>query len=185
MTTTTWYDSRFPNPEMTQEEFEFLASHLNPTDVMIEYGSGHSTPNLAPRVRELWTVDHHKVWYSKVKTMCKEFENVKHILVPLDKDRVVPKSWKNNPDAKFGYPTPFECVRTYSTWILTQTKKFDKVLIDGRGRQWVAQFVMNNLAHEHDLFVHDYIDRERYFVIEKFYDKLEVVGSMARFKCKI
>ena len=117
--------------------------------------------------------------------MCKEFENVKHILVPLDKDRVVPKSWKNNPDAKFGYPTPFECVRTHSTWILTQTKKFDKVLIDGRGRQWIAQFIMNNLAHEHDLFVHDYIDRKRYFVIEKFYDKLEVVGSMARFKCKL
>jgi hypothetical protein len=180
-----WYDSRFPKPEMTEEEFSFLASHLTKDDIMIEYGSGHSTPNLAPRVKELWSIEHHPVWHEKVLKMCEEYDNVKHVLIELDEPRIAPADWHTKPEAKYGYPTPFECVKSYSTWILTQTQKFDKVLLDGRGRQWVAQFIMNNLNPNHDLFVHDYIDRERYFIIEKFYDKVEVVGCMAKFKCRV
>ena len=117
--------------------------------------------------------------------MCAEYSNLRHFLVELDKPRVVPAEWRKLPEARYGYPTPYECVKSYTTWILTQEQKFDKVLIDGRGRQWVAQFIINNLKPNHEVFVHDYIDRERYFVIERFYDKVKVVGSMAKFISKV
>ncbi len=180
-----WYDSRFPKPEMTQEEFEFLVENISKDDIMIEYGSGHSTPNLAPRVKELWSVEHHPEWSKKVLEMCAEYDNLRHFLIELDKPRVAPADWRKRPESRYGYPTPFECVKSYTTWILTQEQKFDKVLIDGRGRQWVAQFIINNLKPNHEVFVHDYIDRERYFVIERFYDKVKVVGSMAKFISKV
>jgi len=181
----TWYDSKFPKPEMTEEEFQFLTASFTKDDVVIEYGSGHSTPNLAPLVGELWTVDHHEQWYNKVKDMCSDFTNVRHVHVPFDAPRRPPAAWRHNPESVYGFPTPFECVKSYSTWILTQEQKFDKVFLDGRGRQWVAQMIINNLKEDHELFVHDYIDRKRYFTVERFYDKIEVVGSMAKFKCKI
>lgn len=181
----TWYDSRFPKPEMTEEEFNLVKDHLHSETTMLEYGSGHSTPNFAPHVKELWTVDHHQDWYNKVKSMCSGFTNVRHVHVPLDAPRVPPAGWRDNPEAVYGFPTPFECVKSYTTWCLTQDQKFDIVLIDGRGRQWVAQFILNNLKPDSYVFVHDYIDRKRYFTIERFYDKVEVVGCMAKFKAKI
>lgn len=179
-----WYDLKFSKPKMTKAEFEFLKQSLSTDDIMLEYGSGYSTPNIAPLVKELWSVEHHPTWFKRVSDMCVGFDNIKQFLIELDVPRIPPKDWNLNPNAKYGFPTPFECVKSYSTWILTQSQKFNKVLIDGRGRQWVAQFIMNNLCENHEVFIHDYIDRTRYFVVEQFYDKIEVVDSMAKFKLK-
>lgn len=181
----TWYDNRFPQPEQTEEEFAFLTANFKDTDVLLEYGSGHSTPNLAPLVGKMITVDHHPDWYDKVKVMCAEYTNVEHVLVELDAPRIPPADWSTNPARKYGYPTPHQCVESYVHWPETQTDTFDKVLIDGRGRQWVAPIVRPYLNEGHELFVHDYPDRERYFTIEAFYDIIEVVGTMAKFRSKI
>lgn len=188
-----WYDERFPKPEMTEEEFSFLASHLNQDTSLLEYGSGHSTPNLAPLVKKLTTVDHHPEWYEKVKGMCEEFDNVEHVLVPLNKPRVIPEGWGKTPEARYGFPTPWECVVDYSTWPLTQQqpmrpelpRKWHVVFIDGRARQWVGEFVRRNLWDNSIMFVHDYPERERYFTLENSYDKIEVVGTLAKFKLKV
>ena len=182
-----WYDERFPKPEMTQAEFDYLASHLSPETEMLEYGSGHSTPNFAPLVKSLTTVDHHPEWYEKVKGMCSDRNNVEHVLVPMNTDRLdlIPEDWKKQPEAKYGFPTPWECVVDYSMWPLTQKRTWDVVFIDGRARQWVGSFVMNNLHENSIVFVHDYPERERYFTLENSYDKIEVVDTLVKFKAKV
>jgi len=153
---------------MTQAEFDYLASHLSPETEMLEYGSGHSTPNFAPLVKSLTTVDHHPEWYEKVKGMCSDRNNVEHVLVPMNTDRLdlIPEDWKKQPEAKYGFPTPWE-------------------FIDGRARQWVGSFVMNNLHENSIVFVHDYPERERYFTLENSYDKIEVVDTLVKFKAKV
>ena len=178
-----WYDIRFPEPQMTEEEMTFLRQHLNPeTTEMLEYGSGYSTPNFASYVKRLTTVDHHEHWHEKIQRMCAKanINNVEHVLVPLNKERVKPKGWAD-PEAAWGFPTPWECVVDYATWPMKQSRYWNVVFIDGRARQWVGEFVRNNLYANSVLFVHDYPDRERYFTLENNYDKIEVVGSLAKF----
>lgn len=181
-----WYNEEFGKPEQTQEEFEFLTQNFTKDDTVLEYGSGFSTPNLAPLCGKLWTIEHHPMWYNKVKDMCVEFDNINHVLVEMDEDRnsYIPKDWNTRPEAKYGFPTPFSCVRTYSTWCVDKDIKFDKIFLDGRGRQWIAQFLFNNLKPDTELFVHDY-ERERYLTIERFYDKVGQVGTMAKFRSKL
>lgn len=182
-----WYDERFPKPEMTENEVEFLKCHLNEETTMLEYGSGHSTPNFAPLVKHLTTVDHHPEWYEKVKEMCSDRTNVEHVLVPMNKDRLslIPEDWRKSPEARFGFPTPWECVVDYATWPMTQDRKWDVVFIDGRARQWVGQFILNNLHPSSTVFVHDYPERKRYFTLERFYDKIDVVDTLVKFKAKV
>ena len=181
-----WYNNNFDKPKMTEDEFNYLIEDFSTDDVVLEYGSGNSTPNLAPLCKTLWTVEHHPMWYNKVKEMCVDFENINHVLVELEGDRYEgkPDNWNSHPDAYYGWPVKFSVARKYATWSMDKDLKFDKMFIDGRARQWVAQSLLNNLKPSSILYVHDY-DRERYYSIERFYDKIGQVGTMAKFRSKI
>ena len=118
--------------------------------------------------------------------MCVEagVDNVEVNLVPLDLPRIAPPDWRKNPAAFFGFPTPVECVMTHVNWVKTQDTKWDKVLIDGRGRQWVATNLIGKLQPNAKVFIHDYIYRERYFMVEKYYNRVKTVDSLAMFQLK-
>ena len=54
-------------PNLATSCVQFFESWLRPTDAVLEYGSGSSTPWFASRVNELVSVENDKVWYERVK----------------------------------------------------------------------------------------------------------------------
>lgn len=144
-------------PYMKREEWEFLKSHLNKNQRMLEYGSGNSTICIAPLVKTLWSVEHNKEWFDRVINMVFDFNNVNLFYVPQD----LPRS----------NPTKLEEFQTYVDWIKDKDIKFDIVLIDGRARQWCAESILDKLSDNHTVFLHDYnlIERPYYKRVEKFY----------------
>ena len=173
-------------PRMSPDEIRFLLPHLNSSTNMLEYGSGYSTKMFAEHVGSLTTVEHHGKWYEEVKRLCSNYDNIEHVHVPMNVNRMslVPPDWKKRPESLYGFPTPWECVVDYCLWPLKQKTKWDVVFIDGRARQIVGAMVLNNLHEDSVVFVHDYVDRERYFCLEDIYEKVEVVDSMIKFKVK-
>ena len=71
----------------------------------------------------------------------------------------------------------------YVNFVDTLNEKFDGVLIDGRCRVRCAKKIFPYLKDDGTLFVHDY-NRPYYKEIEKFYDKIGGIGSLAIFKKK-
>jgi hypothetical protein len=157
-----------PFPYMTEPEWIFLKSHLNENDTMLEYGCGYSTLNIAPLVKELWSVEHDKNWFNSVVKLTENINNVKIFHVPQDKPR--------------SSPTKLEEFQTYVDWIKDKDIKFNKVLIDGRARQWCAESIIEKLAPYHMVFVHDYSDKRPYYKrIENFYNIVGRKQTMVAF----
>lgn len=163
-------------PWMTDNEWQFLKENLSPTYKMLEYGSGSSTISTAPCVNFLDSVEHNEKWYSQVKEQTKNFSNIKlHLVLPNN----IKKS-KSKLIAKYDWYVD------YIQFPKKLNKIFDVVLIDGRGRQWVAETILPFIHSKTKVFIHDYAQnsslvkpkRERYNRILNFYHVTDIVDTM-------
>jgi len=158
-------------PYMKSKEWNFLISHLNSEDIMLEYGSGSSTTLLGPLVKKLVSLEHDKKWYEKVLNE-NNLANVELCFVPPDSPRTI--------------PTQKEQFLSYINWVTTRKEIFTKVLIDGRARQWCAESILDNLAENHLVFLHDYnlIERPYYQRVLDFYEIIDKCHTMIMLKKK-
>lgn len=152
-------------------EIKFIEKFLNKNDSMLEWGSGGSTVYFCQFVKEYYSIEHDKKWFDRVNDVLPS--NVKYYFVP--------------PDEPLTKVTQKSQVISYINFCNSINKKFDKVLIDGRGRQWCAETVIPYLNKDSVVFIHDYCNRKRYHVAEKYYDIIDIVKSgltIAAFKLK-
>ena len=162
-------------PWMDDNEIEFLLSLLKPTDVMLEWGCGGSTLCFSKAVKEYYSIEHNEEWYKKISDHLKENENIFMYHIPTDIPRKL----------KFG-PSSYHEFVTYINHVDFIDKKFDKVLIDGRARQWCAEKVKNYLNDDAIVFLHDFgkPDRERYNSVLNHYIVINKVGTLVALKKK-
>lgn len=126
---------------MSQEEIDLITSKLKSTDVMLEWGSGGSTTEFPKYVTKYYSIEHDPEWFGNVKKEAPD--NVDYHLVELDKPLTD--------------PTQKTQIQTYLDFVDTlNVEKFDKVLIDGRGRGWCAEKVLPYLKEDSIVFIHDY-----------------------------
>ena len=94
-----------------------------------------------------------------------------HIPSDLPRDRI------------FG-PSKYEEFVTYINYVDTINKKSDKVLIDGRGRQWCAEKVINYLNQDAIVFMHDFgvPGKERYNSVLNHYTIIGKVKDLVALK---
>ena len=147
---------------MSSKEIDLIKSNLDPSHVMLEWGSGGSTTELPKYVKKYYSIEHDSNWFDDVK---KEIpNNVDYHLVKLDKPLTD--------------PTQKTQIQTYLDFVdALEVKKFDRVLIDGRGRGWCAEKVLPYLKEDSIVFIHDYWERPQYFIVEKWYDVIDYVKS--------
>jgi len=162
-------------PMMKANEWEFLSSSLQKDHVMLEYGSGSSTSFISSYVKKLYSVEHDRDWYKKVKDQTKHLPNVEMIHVAPNTNK--PGKLK---------PAQYDWFVDYINWPKTQNTIFDVVLIDGRARQWVAESILDNIRDDSLVFIHDYGKRKRprYDRVLEFYDVVEEVHTMVQLKKK-
>ncbi len=121
---------------------------------VFEYGCGNSTLWWSERVARVFSVEHDRGWYEKVR--CKVPGNVSLQFVELE----------------YG--------GDYSRAVLTPGVRFDVVVIDGRDRVNAARFSLQALKDD-GVIIWDDSDRQDYqdgyrFLEEKGFRKLEFVG---------
>tara|TARA_Y100001972_G_scaffold111360_1_gene144009 strand:- start:2605 stop:3108 length:504 start_codon:yes stop_codon:yes gene_type:complete len=153
-------------PWMHPSEIELIKSYLNPTDIMLEWGSGGSTMLFPQYVSKYYSIEHKKEWFDKIKHQLKD-SKVNLNYVPPEVDNPVMPSKKEDYFSYISYPS-----------ILN--KKYDKILIDGRARQFCAEYCISFLKDEGLVFFHDFWmkGRERYKNITfKYYNEVASITT--------
>jgi|694.fasta_scaffold02536_11 glycosyltransferase involved in cell wall biosynthesis len=151
---------RYEKPWMSDTEISTITKYLNKNDIMLEWGSGGSTNYFPQFVDRYYSIEHDKNWYNEISGGVPT--NVIFNLVQVD---------ENLTD-----PTQKHQVKTYIDFVDTLgVLKFDKVLIDGRGRGWCAEKIVPYLHEDSIVFIHDYWQRPQYHVVERWFDVIDYV----------
>lgn len=109
----------------------FLEQFLKPTDHVLEYGSGASTPWLADRVAKLFSVENDRFWFARVSQWTEQRPNVELKLFDEPPD----------PDATGG-----QVGMSYLAYADSfQPESFDVILDDGWARAEIALKAVNLL----------------------------------------
>jgi len=147
-------------PWMSDDEILTIVKFLNKTDIMLEWGSGGSTCYFPQYVEQYYSIEHDEGWYNE---MNKDLpNNVKFYHVGLD--------------SPLTDPTQKHQIQSYLDFVdKLKIKKFDKVLIDGRGRGWCAEKILPYLKEDSIVFIHDYWQRPQYHIVETWYEVVDYV----------
>ena len=118
---------------MHPKEKELITKHFSPQKTMLEWGSGGSTVEFSPQLKEYYSIEHNLEWYNKVKEEIESlsYSNVNYNYVPQNKDNY----WEV---IKFSKQTeePIELIRSaVSQWLannfLTTKVEFSGYIPDG------------------------------------------------------
>jgi hypothetical protein len=135
-------------PWMHKDELAAISALLQPSDRVLEFGSGGSTHWLAERVSEVHTIEHDQQWASRVIAMAPANVTL-HWRRPQ-------WAWKKGTPSQPGQFSEYLAVPAQIGRI------WDAVLIDGRARLEAALGVASFLKPGGWLFFHDWFARQRY-----------------------
>ncbi|MAF36929.1 hypothetical protein CL622_07465 [archaeon] len=138
----------------SQNEFNFLLEHLNPSVDLLEYGSGGSTVLLQDKVNSITSIEHDRAWYEEIKTKITDTVNYYH--VPPNNNDWEEQYDKNNRKNSKGDDGSFEDFAEYVTFPLKLNKKFDIIFVDGRARLACTFMSTFLLKDNGKLFIHDF-----------------------------
>jgi len=117
----------------TDKEGEFLLSHLDEEQKVLEYGSGNSTPRIAIRVHKLISIEHNPEWFNNIWIQTNTTVILKEPKYPVIK-----------PD-----DGTYEQFKDYIEEPLKYAP-FDLIYIDGRARVGCAS-ICSKLGHKDTL----------------------------------
>lgn len=152
-------------PWMHHSEINLIKSNLTPTDTMLEWGSGGSTIEFSPLVKKYYSIEHIEKWHQQVgdAIKSKNYLNTNcHLIVP-DYPRTIPTKYRE-------FKSYIEKPTEFNT-------KFDKVLIDGRGRQYCAAYILRHLVPSSIIFIHDFWERPAYHGVLKWYNEVDSIKN--------
>lgn len=156
-----------PIPWMTPAAIDILHTLLTKDMRGFEFGSGRSTLFIAPRVKELVSLEHDQQWFAHIEAELKnkKLGNVHYV-------QILPA---NDPSKKIGYPknnyenylmpaTPATCYTAYYSYIdQYPDASFDFIIVDGRARVECAQHAIPKLKPG-GMLILDNAERLRYRV---------------------
>lgn len=131
-------------PWFSQQAVDFLDSLLTPECVAFEYGSGGSTAWLAERAKMVYSVEHKKDWFNRVKEVAPS--NVELFYKPI----FSPRRWRKRKEKQ--HPRNW---KRYVDSIQQPECNFDIVLVDGRLRRQSALQAVNHLKSKGWLILDD------------------------------
>jgi len=166
-------------PSMDEGGLKFFIDAIARTNCFLEYGCGGSTAYAAnvAKVKSIISVDTSKVWVNKVNQSLSNSPtklHLSHCDLGAIGDWGTPVNRERSSDFWRYMVTPWRLANTLNL-------KPDSVLIDGRFR--VASFLYSLISARVGTLImfDDYLNRERYFVVEKFCKLQEKHGRMGVF----
>lgn len=163
---------------MQEKEFIMITDVLNDDTVMLEWGSGGSTIAFSSMVSKYYSIEHDEEWYNKIKL---ELET-SYPLNDIDYRCV-----KQNKEIDTSQST-YEQFKDYIDAVDDFNTKFDVVFIDGRARRLCAKKVIPYLKPSSIVFIHDYVLRTPYWVVEDYFELIDsctdTVQTIGKFKLR-
>ena len=162
---------------MHHREKELIYKHLDSNKIMLEWGSGGSTIEFSPKVKQYYSIEHNLDWFTKVNRFLKEnnFKNVDYRFIQQNSSRTANQS-------------QYIEFKDYIDEVDVIGEKYDIVLIDGRARRLCAYKIIPYLNPNAIIIVHDWVLRNVYHCITDYYDVLEYIDdtpqTIATFKLK-
>jgi len=158
----------------TENEKNFIISHLKKSQKLLEYGSGSSTELLSQYVSEITSVEHNLEWAKIVQD--KNISNAKILYAPCDLPYI---EGTEDDGSYFQFKTYIECPLKYG--------KYDVIFIDGRARVECVKFSKKLITNpDCDIFVHDFFIRqnsgENYKEMLNYAKIIDSVGQMCRLR---
>ena len=153
-------------PWMDKQEIDLIKKYISPNDIMLEWGSGGSTVTFSPLVKKYFSIEHVEDWFTNVDLELNKLnlkDKVDNVLKIPDLPRTIPTKYKE-------FNSYIECVDGFNT-------KFDKVLIDGRGRQFCAAYILRFLNPNSIIFIHDFWVRSSYHKVFNWYEEVESIKN--------
>ena len=152
-----------------KNEEDFFMSHISNDSLVLEYGSGVSTKEIAKKCKLITSIEHKEDWYNKLKNELPS--NCELILKTPDL-----------PYIEGGHCGTYDEFKSYIESPLNKMS-FDIILIDGRARVSCSP-ICNKLSHDNTIiFIHDF-DRPEYQEALNYLELIIQVGTMAKFKIK-
>ena len=147
-------------PLMATDEYQFIEKYLNKNDILLEWGCGNSTIYYSDMVKKLISIEHDIDYFNFIKNAINAYniKNIKQIHIP----------------AHFPIPNPtrYEQFKDYIEYPSKNNLKFNKVLIDGRGRIYCAFSIVNMIDENVIVMIHDF-NRQEYQYVLDYYDIIE------------
>jgi hypothetical protein len=128
-------------PLMNPCEFKLIEKYLSNDDVLLEYGAGNSTIYFSGIVKKVISIEHDLDYYNTINMTINAF-NIKNI----DFRYIPPVEGKNRK----------EHLVNYINLPIKEKMKFNRVLIDGRGRKYCAEAIVNYIDKNTIVFIHDF-----------------------------
>lgn len=147
-------------PYMSQDEIQTIQKYLKPQHIMLEWGSGGSTLYFPKFVKKYYSIEHDLQWSNAIQA---------HIPSNVEYHFVFPDQSITDPTQKHQVQTYIDIVDHLGV------STFDAVLVDGRGRGWCAEKVLDYLHEDSIVFIHDYWQRPQYHIVENWYDVIDHV----------
>lgn len=154
-------------PIMTSNELKVFCYFMKPGNTYFEFGSGGST-NIASFYKiKTYSVESDIKWHKKLKE-----NNIKANYITID---LKSKS--------LGFPGNQTNIDDWKKYIQAYNTQYnaDIILIDGRFRVACGLDIFSKIRKDTLVLVHDYTNREKYHILEKYYFKLKTWDSLALF----
>jgi len=164
---------------MDDREKLLITKHFSPDKVMLEWGSGGSTIEFSPQLKEYYSVEHNKEWFDKVNNEIQRlgYKNVNYNYIA-----------QNLPRNSDGRQSEYNQFKDYIDIVDTFNTKFDIVLIDGRARRLCAKKVIPYLNPGAIVIIHDWVLSNVYHCVTDYYDVVDYIDyteqTIATFKLK-
>lgn len=162
---------------MPPEEAEWLRMAYAQADVILEYGAGGSTVMAGDmRGKQVWSVESDKRFLDTLKSWFKAHPPVSEVNL---------RHGNIGPTGKWGAPSGDAAWRRFHHYPLDIWSEIahtpDVVLIDGRFRAGCFLATLFSAQAPVTVYWDDYVEREKYHVVERYATPSEIVGRMARF----
>ena len=155
-----------------KSEKNFLFSHLNNNQKVLEYGSGESTLEISKIVKTVLSIEHQKKWYEEISKK-----------IPSNVDLILREP--NLPYIEGGNCGTYDQFKEYVDYPLNHGP-FDVIFIDGRARVSCAS-ICNKISNKDTLiFVHDFDlkNRKEYIPILDYLNIIDFCDTMYKFEIK-
>jgi hypothetical protein len=164
-------------PWMDEKEIALIRKYLQPGHIMLEWGSGGSTFYFSQFVQKYYSIESDQKWGKIIRRRVLWSEFWVKVLRGRKEPKIIYHPVKM-PVRPRTIPTRYEDYRDFIERVdHLGVKRFDVVLIDGRGRDHCAKKILDYIDEKSVVFIHDYFmpGREYYSEVLQWYDILEAV----------
>ena len=149
-------------------EIEAIEARLDPSFVMLEWGSGGSTIRFSQSVARLYSIESDAGWFGVVEAEIRTRE-----LANVTLSYVRPNDQRTKPSTYAQFADYIEHAG------ILAVPRFDAVLIDGRARPQCARFILPFIDRASVVFIHDFYKKGREYYARALAD-YDVIEPAAR-----